>query len=84
MPKDIIIPSNHAEDSIRGMIYIIRGKRIMFDRDLARLYKTSTRTLNQAVRRNPRRFPSDFMFQLTRQELREVITNCDNLQDLKS
>ncbi len=83
MSKDTIIPSDHAEDSIREMIYIIRGKRVMFDRDLARLYKTSTRILNQAVRRNPKRFPTDFMFQLTKQELREVITNCDNLRDLK-
>lgn len=83
MSKYPILPPNHAEESIREMIYIIRGKRVMFDRDLARLYKTTTRILNQAVRRNPKRFPVDFMFQLTKPELREVITKCDNLRDLK-
>lgn len=51
----------------------------MFDFDLAELYETETRILKQAVRRNLVRFPSDFMFQLNKEEWQEVITTCDNL-----
>ena len=51
----------------------------MLDFDLAELYDTETRTLKQSVKRNINRFPSDFMFQLTTTEWKEVITNCDNL-----
>jgi phage regulator Rha-like protein len=51
-------------------IYVIRGKKVMVDRDLAELYGVETRVLNQAVRRNQTRFPEDFMFQMTREELR--------------
>ena len=49
-------------------IYVIRGERVMLDRDLANLYGVSRAALNQAVRRNPERFPEDFMFQLTQDE----------------
>jgi hypothetical protein len=58
-----------AEETIISKIYMIRGKKVMLDRDLAALYGVETRVLNQAVRRNERRFPDDFMFQLTTQEL---------------
>ncbi len=51
----------------------------MFDFDLAELYGMETRVLKQQVRRNKDRFPDDFMFELTREEWEEVITNCDNL-----
>ena len=54
---------------IQNKIYEIRGQRVMLDRDLAELYEVETRVLNQAVRRNNDRFPADFMFQLTEQEL---------------
>ena len=47
---------------IEGKIYLLRGKKVMLDRDLATLYGVETRTLNQAVRRNINRFPEDFMF----------------------
>ena len=47
------------------------------------LYGTSTKALNQAVKRNARRFPPDFMFRLTLQERSEVVTNCDHLRRLK-
>ena len=50
------------------MIYEIRGHRVMFDSDLAGLYEVELRSLNQAVKRNIERFPSDFMFQLTDEE----------------
>ncbi len=54
---------------IESKIYVFRGKKVMVDRELARLYDVETRVLNQAVRRNIKRFPEDFMFQLTDQEL---------------
>ena len=53
---------------IQNMIYEIRGHRIMLDSDLAQLYEVETKVLNQSVKRNIRRFPSDFMFQLTVEE----------------
>jgi hypothetical protein len=56
------------QEVIQGKIYIIRGQKVMLDRDLAQLYEVETRTLNQAVKRNIKRFPSDFMFQLTKDE----------------
>ena len=55
-------------ETIRENIYIIRGQKVMLDRDLSMLYGVDTRTLNQAVKRNIRRFPEDFMFQLTKEE----------------
>jgi hypothetical protein len=55
----------------------------MLDKDLAELYDVSTKVLNQAVKRNIERFPSDFMFQLTENEKIELVTNCDHLQKLK-
>jgi phage regulator Rha-like protein len=57
---------------IEGKILIIRGKKVMLDRDLAALYAVETRTLNQAVRRNIKRFPEDFMFQLSQEEAVEL------------
>ena len=54
---------------IEGVIYIIRGQKVMLDRDLAMLYGIETKKLTQSVRRNIERFPEDFMFQLTKEEL---------------
>jgi hypothetical protein len=54
---------------IESKIYLLRGKKVMLDRDLATLYGVETRTLNQAVRRNINRFPEDFMSQLTTEEM---------------
>jgi len=56
-------------EKIENIIYLIRGEKVMLDRDLARLYDVSTAALNQAVRRNRERFPADFMFQLTAAEV---------------
>ena len=67
--------------SLQTKIYEIRGQKIMLDFDLAILYGTETRILKQAVKRNKERFPKDFMFQLTKKEWQELITNCDNLPD---
>ena len=55
----------------------------MIDRDLAQLYGVPTKILNQAVKRNIKRFPSDFMFQLTKFETKELVTNCDRFSSLK-
>jgi ORF6N domain-containing protein len=57
---------------IENSIYLIRGEKVMLDRDLARLYDVSTAALNQAVRRNRERFPADFMFQLTSAEVAQL------------
>ncbi len=54
--------------SIQNRIYEIRGERVMLDKDLAGLYETETKALNLAVKRNMKRFPADFMFQLTKEE----------------
>jgi hypothetical protein len=54
--------------SVQNRIYEIRGERIMLDYDLAILYEVETKVLNQTVKRNHKRFPEDFMFQLTKQE----------------
>ena len=53
-------------------IYLIRGQKVMLDKDLAELYALETRTLNQAVKRNSDRFPADFMFRLTNGELENL------------
>ena len=55
-------------ESIENLIHVIRGKQVMLDRDLARLYGVETRVLNQAVQRNIERFPDDFMFKLSKEE----------------
>jgi len=57
-----------ALPEIQKLIHVIRGRKVMLDRDLARLYGVETFNLNKAVRRNPDRFPPDFMFQLTPEE----------------
>jgi len=68
MEKNIVIQENIAELSIIQSIHEIRGQKVMFDFDLAKRYEVETRVLNQAVKRNMRRFPPDFMFQLTKDE----------------
>ena len=68
---------------IENKIFIIRGQKVMLDRDLAQLYEVETKVLNQAVKRNPERFPNNFMFKLSENELKELVTNCDRLKTLK-
>ena len=60
---------------IRSKIYEVRGQKVMLDRDLAELYNVSTSTLNKSVKRNIRRFPEDFMFQLNKAEFDELRSN---------
>ena len=71
------------EIDIENIIYEIRGKQVMFDSDLARLYKckNGTKSINQAVNRNKERFPESFCFQLTEEELENIriqVTNKKN------
>ncbi|MBS9776460.1 MAG: ORF6N domain-containing protein [Fusobacterium sp.] len=63
-----LIEINNTED-IQNLIYTIRGKQVMLDSDLAKLYQVKTKVFNQAVKRNIKRFPSNFMFQLTKEEV---------------
>lgn len=70
-------------EKIDRSILVIRGYRIMLDRDLADIYGVKTSRLNEQVKRNIDRFPEDFMFQLTDQEKEDVIANCDHLDKLK-
>jgi len=60
------------DERIEGRIFLVRGKKVMIDRDLAALYGVITKVLNQAVHRNRVRFPGDFMFKLTRNEAKNL------------
>lgn len=66
---------------IQTKIYEVRGQKVMLDFDLADMYEVENRALKQAVKRNLDRFPADFMFQLSKNEWQELITNCDNLPE---
>jgi len=63
--SELIIP----DEIIMNQIYYIRGYKVMLDRDLVSLYGVETKVLKQAVKRNTKRFPNDFMFEMTKQEL---------------
>lgn len=72
------------DEKIISQIYLIRDRKVMIDRDLAELYEVETRVLNQAVRRNIKRFPEDFMFQMTQEEMQDwksqiVISNSEKM-----
>jgi hypothetical protein len=68
MSKIIAIP----DEAVISKIFIVRGNRVMLDKDLAELYDVETKALNQAVKRNLLRFPGDFMFQLSEQEFENL------------
>lgn len=70
-------------DKIESKILLIRGRKVMLDRDLAMLYGVETKRLNEQVKRNIKRFPEDFMFRLTKEEKGYVVANCDHLSELK-
>ena len=74
---------------IENAVYVIRGEKVMLDHDLAELYQVQTKALTQAVRRNPDRFPADFMFQLSEREVAElnqsqIVTGSQKHRDLRS
>ena len=70
MAENFVIPS----ERIISKIYVIRNRKVMLDRDLAELYGVKTMVLNQAVKRNIKRFPADFMFQLDKVEFKSLIS----------
>ena len=70
-------------ERVENKILLIRGCKVILDRDIARLYGVSTKRLNEQVKRNIKRFPEDFMFKLTKKEKDEVVAICDHLEDLK-
>lgn len=70
-------------ERIQRCIILLRGEKVMLDRDLAQLYGVTTKALNQAVKRNITRFPDDFMFKLDKSEAERLVTNCDRFTTLK-
>jgi hypothetical protein len=79
MKQPQLLPS----EMIERRILLIRGQRVMVDTDLAMPYGVPTKRLKEQVKRNPGRFPPDFMFELTAAEKGEVVANCDHLTKLK-
>jgi phage regulator Rha-like protein len=71
------------DELIASRILLIRGKKVMIDTDIAELYGTTTKRLNEQVKRNIKRFPSNFMLELTKEEKMQVVANCDHLEKLK-
>ena len=65
---DFVMAKDRALEQAENAIHLIRGERVILAADLARLYGATTKRLNEQVRRNPERFPEDFMFQLTLEE----------------
>jgi hypothetical protein len=70
-------------NGIAHRIFLIRGLKVMVDKDLGELYQVPTKALNQAVKRNTERFPESFMFRLTQKETDELVTNCDRFSTVK-
>ena len=68
---------------LENLILTIRGQKVILDADLSGIYGVPTKRLNEQVKRNSDRFPEDFIFQLTPDEKREVVANCDHLARLK-
>ena len=66
------LPIPISDERIINRIFFVRGRKVMFDSDLAGLYEVKTKVFNQAVRRNIERFPDDFMFLLTKEEYRAL------------
>jgi hypothetical protein len=77
--------AQNRTNPLAGLIFTLRGQRVMLDLDLARLYGTNTSAFNQAIKRNAARFPADFAFQITKQEAAELQARSAELPgDLKS
>jgi len=76
MSQKIIIPN----ETITSKIYLIRNQKVMLDRDLAELYELETKQLKRQVRRNIERFPTSFMFELTKQENESIRSQIGTLK----
>jgi len=72
-----------TDELVMNKIINVRGIKVMIDKDIAELYGVTTKRLNEQVKRNKKRFPPDFMFQLTEKEKEYVVANCDHLKNLK-
>ena len=72
-----------VQGDISSRIFTLRGEQVMLDRDLAELYDVETKRLNEQVKRNRERFPSDFMFQLNNNEKNELVAKCDRFNNIK-
>ena len=72
-----------TNEFIMSKILLIRNQKVMIDSDLAGLYGVPTKRLNEQVKRNIKRFPENFMFQLTKDEKEQLVANCDHLEKLK-
>jgi phage regulator Rha-like protein len=73
MPKSSLPIPAISEETIVEKIFVIRGQKVMLDRDLAEMYGVETASLNRAVKRNSTRFPDDFIFQLSKEEFQNLI-----------
>ena len=78
-PKEIAL----SQYDIEKLIVTIRGEQVLIDQDVARIYGVTTKRLNEQAKRNIARFPESFRFELTKEEVGEVVANCDHLQTLK-
>jgi hypothetical protein len=74
---------NINEFVVEEKIIEIRNQHVIIDSDVAALYNVETKQLNQAVSRNPEKFPGGYIIELTKEEKDEVVTNCDHLQNVK-
>ena len=72
-----------SQYDIEKLIVTVRGEQVLIDQDIARIYGVTTKRLNEQTKRNIARFPSSFRFELTKDEVNEVVANCDHLQSLK-
>ncbi|MBI4368089.1 MAG: ORF6N domain-containing protein [Candidatus Omnitrophica bacterium] len=72
-----------SKEAIEEKIFSVRGHKVMVDRDLAALYDVQTKYLNRQVKRNRERFPEEFMFRLTEEEKKELVTNWHRFESLK-
>lgn len=71
--KNEVVSVEISESTIRSLIHVVRGKQVMLDSDLAMLYQVETGNLNKAMKRNIKRFPEEFCFQLTKEEYENLI-----------
>ena len=88
-PEEVIANCENPQETslsqydIEKLIVTVRGEQVLIDQDIARIYGVTTKRLNQQAKRNIARFPESFRFELTKEEVGEVVANCDHLQSLK-
>ena len=80
----LLLGNVYSQEEVQRKIIVIRGVQVILDKDLAKFYGVETRRINEQVKRNARRFPSDFMFQLTKEEVESLIAQYGSLEDIDS